>query len=58
MADKTNVSKVVKKDPVLLRPAFLPAEIRNRSGNGGGILIGLIPIVSLTNNFTLIKFVT
>ncbi|KIJ33453.1 hypothetical protein M422DRAFT_264557 [Sphaerobolus stellatus SS14] len=36
--------------PIVLRPAFLPAEIRNASGNGGGTFIGLMPIVGNPNN--------
>jgi hypothetical protein len=30
---------------MLLRPAWLPRQIRNASGNGGGILIGYMPVV-------------
>lgn len=26
--------------PMILRPLFLPAQIRNASGNGGGVLVG------------------
>ncbi|KAJ7347921.1 hypothetical protein DFH08DRAFT_808700 [Mycena albidolilacea] len=36
--DKGTVTKRVRKHPVLLRPLFLPSNIRNASGNGGGIL--------------------
>ena len=43
--DKSNVSKTVKKHPIVLRPGFLPREIRNGSGNGGGALIGYMPVV-------------
>ena len=30
---------------MLLRPAWLPRQIRNASGNGGGVLIGYMPVV-------------
>jgi hypothetical protein len=43
--DKGNITKRVKKHPVLLRAAFLPRAIRNGSGNGGGVLIGYVPVV-------------
>ena len=43
--DKGHVSKHVKKHPILLRAAFLPRKIRNCSGNGGGVLIGYMPVV-------------
>jgi hypothetical protein len=44
--DKGYVTKWVKKRPNLLHAAFLPSEIRNASGNGGGVLIGYMPVVS------------
>lgn len=31
---------------MILRAAWLPRHIRNASGNGGGILLGYMPIVS------------
>ena len=31
---------------MILRPAWLPRQIRNASGNGGGVLIGYMPVVS------------
>jgi hypothetical protein len=31
---------------MILRAAWLPRNIRNASGNGGGILLGYMPIVS------------
>jgi len=43
--DKGMVTRRVKKYPMLLRPAWLPRQIRNASGNGGGVLIGYMPIV-------------
>jgi hypothetical protein len=46
--DKGQVTKRVKKHPVLLRAAFLPGDIRNASGNGGGVLIGYMPVASVT----------
>lgn len=45
--DKGNMTKKVKKHPMVLRPAFLPREIRNASGNGGGILLGYMPVASI-----------
>jgi hypothetical protein len=45
--DKGNVTKRVKMHPILLRAAFLPRKIRNASGNGGGVLIGYMPIVNI-----------
>lgn len=43
--DKGLVTRRVKKYPMLLRPAWLPRHIRNASGNGGGVLLGYMPIV-------------
>ncbi|EGO29424.1 hypothetical protein SERLADRAFT_433403 [Serpula lacrymans var. lacrymans S7.9] len=42
--DKGNVTKRVRKHPMIIRPAFLPREVRNASGNGGGVLIGYMPV--------------
>ncbi|KII93190.1 hypothetical protein PLICRDRAFT_121618 [Plicaturopsis crispa FD-325 SS-3] len=44
--DKANITKRVKKHPIVLRAVWLPRRIRNASGNGGGILIGYMPIVA------------
>ena len=44
--DKSNVSTTVKMHPIILHPGFLPSKIRNGSGNGGGVLLGYMPIVS------------
>jgi hypothetical protein len=44
--DKGLVTQRVKKYPMLLRAAWLPCQIRNASENGGGVLIGYMPIVS------------
>ena len=44
--DKGLVTRRVKKYPMILRPAWLPRQIRNASGNGGGVLIGYMPVVS------------
>ncbi|KAF8214604.1 hypothetical protein K438DRAFT_1562992 [Mycena galopus ATCC 62051] len=38
--DEGLVTKRVSMHPMVLRPAFLPGNIRNASGNGGGVLIG------------------
>jgi hypothetical protein len=35
---------------MILRAAWLPKKIRNASGNGGGILLGYMPIVSHDTN--------
>ncbi|KZT42297.1 hypothetical protein SISSUDRAFT_1016075 [Sistotremastrum suecicum HHB10207 ss-3] len=43
-SDKGKVSGRVSKYPVVLRPGFLPASIRNGSGNGGGVIIAYIPV--------------
>ncbi|KII90328.1 hypothetical protein PLICRDRAFT_107314, partial [Plicaturopsis crispa FD-325 SS-3] len=43
--DKAAITKRVKKHPIVLRAAWLPRHIRNASGNGGGVLIGYMPIV-------------
>lgn len=64
--DKGNITKRVKKHPVVLRAAFLPKAIRNGSGNGGGVLIGYMPVVSVVvsyciaalNNFNLTRSMT
>ncbi len=41
------VTRRVKKFPMVLRPAWLPRQVRNASGNGGGLLLGYMPVVSL-----------
>ncbi|KAJ7662424.1 hypothetical protein B0H14DRAFT_2658885 [Mycena olivaceomarginata] len=38
--DEGLVTKRVSMHPMVLRPAFLPGNIRNAFGNGGGVLIG------------------
>ena len=53
--DDGNITKGVKKHPVILRAAFLPGAIRNASGNGGGFLLGYMPIVSNYINDMLVK---
>jgi hypothetical protein len=35
---------------MILRAAWLPRIIRNASGNGGGILLGYMPIVSFESD--------
>jgi hypothetical protein len=32
---------------MVLRAAWLPRQIRNASGNGGGVLLGYMPMVCL-----------
>jgi hypothetical protein len=41
------VSTRVDMHPIVLRALWLDAEVRNGSGNGGGVIIGFMPIVSL-----------
>ncbi|TFK47051.1 hypothetical protein OE88DRAFT_1774381 [Heliocybe sulcata] len=43
--DKGLVTRRVKKFPMILRAAWLPRQIRNASGNGGGVLVGYMPII-------------
>ncbi|KII85171.1 hypothetical protein PLICRDRAFT_57110 [Plicaturopsis crispa FD-325 SS-3] len=38
-------TKRVRMHPMIVRPAFLPGPIRNASGNGGGLLVGYMPII-------------
>ncbi|KZW01927.1 hypothetical protein EXIGLDRAFT_760523 [Exidia glandulosa HHB12029] len=46
-SDKGLMTKTVKKHPVLARATWLPVEIFSASGNGGGILLILMPISGL-----------
>ncbi len=39
------VTRRVKKFPMVLRPVWLPRQVRNASGNGGGLLLGYMPVV-------------
>ncbi|KAJ7760761.1 hypothetical protein B0H14DRAFT_3595391, partial [Mycena olivaceomarginata] len=43
--DEGQVSKHVTMHPMVLRPVFQPSQIRNASGNGGGVLIGYMTAV-------------
>ncbi|KZV83996.1 hypothetical protein EXIGLDRAFT_807612 [Exidia glandulosa HHB12029] len=43
--DKCRVTSKVKMHPMILRPLWQPSEIRNASGNGGGVLFGYMPII-------------
>lgn len=54
-ADKTHLSSfgTQKGYPVLARCANLPTDIRNGEGQGGGILVGWLPIVSQTQSYPL-----
>jgi len=47
--DKGLVTRRVCKYPMVLRPVWLPRQIRNASGNGGGILVGYMPMVSFAH---------
>lgn len=44
--DKSKVTETVKMHLIILCAGFLPSTIRNGLGNGGGILIGYMPIMS------------
>ena len=44
--DSGLVTKHVKKKPVIMRAAWLPSQIFNVSGNGGGCLLTYMLIVS------------
>lgn len=44
--DDGNITKTVKKHPVILHAAFLPGAIRNGSRNAGGFLLGYTVVVS------------
>ncbi|KIJ30421.1 hypothetical protein M422DRAFT_268076 [Sphaerobolus stellatus SS14] len=48
--DKGKVSHATNKHPIVLRPVFLPSEIRNASGNGEGVFIGFMTIVGNPND--------
>jgi hypothetical protein len=50
--DKACVTKRVKKHPIILRAAFLPGKICNASDNGGGVLVGYMPVVSVNFKHT------
>ncbi|KAH7048515.1 hypothetical protein BKA62DRAFT_680276, partial [Auriculariales sp. MPI-PUGE-AT-0066] len=41
----TNVADGISMHPIVLRALWLPAIIRNASGNAGGILIGYMPVL-------------
>ncbi|KAK7020981.1 hypothetical protein R3P38DRAFT_3397478 [Favolaschia claudopus] len=43
--DKGLVTSHVKMFPIVLRALWLPSEIRNASGNGGGVIIGFMTMV-------------
>ncbi|KAK6984149.1 hypothetical protein R3P38DRAFT_3232422 [Favolaschia claudopus] len=43
--DKGLVTSHVKMFPIVLRALWLPSEIRNASGNGGGVIIGFMVMV-------------
>ncbi|KAJ7655541.1 hypothetical protein B0H17DRAFT_956309 [Mycena rosella] len=44
--DEGLVTKRVTMHPMVLRPVFLPGDIRNASGNGGGVLLGYMDAVA------------
>lgn len=43
--DKGNVTQRVQMYPIVMRGLWLDASVQNGSGNGGGILIGMMPMV-------------
>jgi hypothetical protein len=44
--DKGLVSRRVKMYPIVIRPLWIHSKVRNGSGNGGGVIVGFMPIVS------------
>jgi hypothetical protein len=44
--DQGQVSRRVQMYPIVLRGGWISSLVRNGSGNGGGILIGFMPMVS------------
>ncbi|KAJ6461691.1 hypothetical protein C8R45DRAFT_841971, partial [Mycena sanguinolenta] len=48
--DKGLVTKHVKMFPIVARPLWLPSEIRNASGNGGGVFLGFMVMVKDPGN--------
>ncbi|KIJ48975.1 hypothetical protein M422DRAFT_161935, partial [Sphaerobolus stellatus SS14] len=53
--DKGKVSHATNKHSIVLQPVFLPSEIRNASGNVGGVFIGFMPIVHFYLSLRLMK---
>jgi hypothetical protein len=47
--DKGNMTRRIQLHPIVLRAAWLDSTIRNGSGNGGGCLIGFMPMVRIPN---------
>jgi hypothetical protein len=45
--DKGNMTRRVQLHPIVLRAAWIDSLVRNGSGNGGGCLIGFMPMVLL-----------
>jgi hypothetical protein len=45
--DKGLITKHVKMFPIVLRLLWLPSEIRNASGNGGGVFLGFMVMVKV-----------
>jgi hypothetical protein len=43
--DKGNMTRRVQLHPIVMRMAWLDVSVRNGSGNGGGVLIGFMPMV-------------
>jgi hypothetical protein len=43
--DKCKISDRVRLHPIVLRPLWQPVAIRNASGNGGGVILGWMPLV-------------
>ncbi|KAA1474760.1 hypothetical protein DENSPDRAFT_906474 [Dentipellis sp. KUC8613] len=44
-SDGGRASTTVTKHPLIMRPLWLPSEIRNGSGNGGGVLLTYMPSI-------------
>jgi hypothetical protein len=43
--DEGRVTTRMNMHPIVLRALWLNSEVRNGSGNGGGIIIGFMPMV-------------
>ncbi|TFY63623.1 hypothetical protein EVG20_g6237 [Dentipellis fragilis] len=49
-SDGGRASSTVTKHPMIMRPLWLPHEIRNGSGNGGGVLLTYMPSIPDPSN--------
>ena len=56
--DKGKVSTTTTMHPILARAGFLPQEIQDGSGNGGGVLLAYMTKVSYTYFLQLLLYIT